>query len=307
MENRRWLTLLSNGIPSASYLSPGVLSFVNSSFSPVCFLFDNGSLRAASTSNLRVAAEALAGELGVEVRAVSLLHSSAVDPSFLDGKKAELLEPALQAWLTEHPAGSAIALPFFFGPSAALTDYVPERLAALRGKFPQAKIRLARPLVDPSEVSTEIADALADAVRAIMAERAWPRPKVLVVDHGSPQPAVAAARDHLGKQVAQRLGSLVETVGVASMERRPGPDYAFSDPLLADRLRTPPFDEGNVVLAMQFLSPGRHASPDGDVATIARAAEQERGGLCIAMTDTIGTRAGVIRVLARRYRELWGQ
>jgi Uncharacterized conserved protein len=307
MENRRWLTLLSNVIPSASYLSPPALSFVNSSFSPVCFLFDNGSLRAASTQNLRGVATVLAEELRVDVRAVSLLHSSAVDPASLDGKKAELLEPALQTWLTEQPTGAAIALPFFFGPSAALTEYVPERLAALRGKFPQANIRLARPLVDPAEKETEIADALADAVKETMTARSWTRPKVIVVDHGSPQPAVAAVRDHLGKQVAQRLGALVETVGVASMERRPGPEYAFSDPLLADRLRTPPFDRGNVVLAMQFLSPGRHAGPEGDVATIVRAAEAERPGLCIAMTDTLGTRPGVIRVLARRYRECLGQ
>ena len=124
--------------------------------SPVCFLFDNGSLRPTSTLSLRATARQLAVELGIEVRAVSLLHSSAVNPVEVGGKPAQLLEPALEAFLEENPTADVVALPLFFGPSAALTDYVPGRLAMLSGKFPQARLRLARWLVDPIETDDRI-------------------------------------------------------------------------------------------------------------------------------------------------------
>jgi sirohydrochlorin ferrochelatase len=125
---------------------------------PHCFLFDNGSLRPSSTLSLRRTAKALQAQINVPVHAVSLLHSTGVPASELEGEPAELLEPALVKWLTENPAGQAVVLPFFFGPSAALTEYVPERLDAVRAKFPQSKIRLAHCLVDPAvEADTRIA------------------------------------------------------------------------------------------------------------------------------------------------------
>ena len=54
-------------------------------------------------------------------------------------------------------------------------------------------------------------------------------------------------------------------VDQAVMERREGRDYDFNGALLADRLEGV---EGQVVLGMAFLQPGRHAGPGGDVAEI---------------------------------------
>ncbi|MGC4075125.1 MAG: cobalamin biosynthesis protein CbiX [Nibricoccus sp.] len=270
---------------------------------PTCFLFDNGSLRAASTLNLRDVAKALGKVIGAPVKAVSLLHSSGVDARELDGEKAQLLEPALQAWLTEQPDREAVLLPFFFGPSAALTEYLPERIEAIRRKFPDARFEIGRWLVDPEEDDDRVARALAEAAKAAIHESDLSRPKIVVVDHGSPQRGVAAVRDHLATQVGQILAEEVETVGVASMERRPGPEYAFNDPLLAERLRTPPFDTGDVVLALQFLSPGRHAGAGGDIAEICEAAKKDRPGLRTWITRTIGADAQVISVLADQYRD----
>jgi sirohydrochlorin ferrochelatase len=276
---------------------------VNFPISPTCFLFDNGSLRAASTLNLRVIAQALATEIGAPVRAVSLLHSSAVKVEELQGERAELLEPALLEWLAGEPRGAAVLVPLFFGPSAALTEYVPERLRGIVSKFPEAKLELARCMIDAREADDRVGLALAEAARAVIAREHLEGARVIVVDHGSPQRGVAAIRDHLGEQVRRLLGDDVAAVGVASMERRPGPAYAFNDPLLAERLRTAPFDTGEVVLALQFLSPGRHAGAGGDIAEICAAAESERAGLRTWMSPTIGTDPRVIRVLADRYRE----
>ena len=272
---------------------------------PTCFLFDNGSLRAASTLNLRVVAKALEAEIGAPVKAVSLLHSSGVDAAELGGVRAELLEPALQEWLAAGAEREAVVLPFFFGPSGALTEYLPERLAAVRAKFPEARLGQAGWLVDLESAARDerVAGAVVEAVRATIRERRLMKPKVVVVDHGSPQRGVAAVRDHLAAQVGRMLVGEVEVVGAASMERRPGEQYAFNDPLLAERLKTAPFDAGDVVLALQFLSPGRHAGAGGDVAEICEAAKAERAGLRTWMTGTIGADARVISVLAERYRE----
>ena len=276
---------------------------MRSSELPTCFLFDNGSLRAASTLNLRAVAKSLERAIGAPVRAVSLLHSSGVAADDLGGEPAQLLKPALQGWLGENSRAEAVALPFFFGPSAALTDYVPERLGALAGKFPESKIRLASWLVHPGEPDTRIAEALADATRRVVVEHVLARPKVVLVDHGSPQQRVAVVRNHLGAQVTRLLGEEIAVLDVASMERRPGPEYAFNDPLLATRLTTEPFDVGDVVLALQFLSPGRHAGTAGDIAQICEAARAERPKLRTWMTEPIGADERVIEVLAQRYRE----
>ncbi len=267
-----------------------------------CFLFDNGSLRADATRSLRKVAAALTERLGKPVRPVSLLHSSGVNPQHLDGRPAELLEPALDAFLTAG-GREALLLPLFFGPSAALTDYLPTRLAALRTRHPQALFRLADALVRADErADTRIAQALADAVRARQAASALGRVPVILVDHGTPQPAVTEIREHLGGQLQRELGDVVSIVGTASMERREGPEYAFNEPLLEHALRQPPFNTGDVIIALQFLAPGRHAGAEGDIAAICSAAEAAQPGLRTHATATLGAHPQVIAVLADRFR-----
>jgi hypothetical protein len=274
------------------------------SFDFACFLFDNGSFRADSTRSLRRLAGRLAERLGHPVRAVSLLHSTRVPAAELDGEPAQLLEPALDAWFAAHPGGRALLLPLFFGPSGALTDYVPERLASLRARHPRARALLAEALVVPEEEPLELAAALADRVRASVVERGWRRPRVVLCDHGTPVRAVTAVRDRLGAYLSCALHGEVEAVAVASMERREGEEFAFNEPLLARRLAEAPFDAGEVVVALQFLSPGRHAGPGGDVAEICEAAERAASAagreLRTVMTATLADDPRVDAVLARR-------
>ena len=59
------------------------------------------------------------------------------------------------------------------------------------------------------------------------------------------------------------------------MERRDDPAYDFNEPLLERALAAPPYNAGDVILAMAFVLPGRHAGEGGDVAPIvARAPAQ---------------------------------
>lgn len=280
---------------------PVNLSLLSKVERPHCFLFDNGSLRPASTLSLRRTAELLTEKLDTSVQPLSLLHSSGVPAEELGGTAAELLEPALLKWLTEHPEGRAVLLPLFFGPSGALLDYVPERLRAIRSKFPAADLRLARCLVDPWETDTRIAEALVDAARETIQLNALNHPKVLLVDHGSPQHRVAAVRNHLGSQIQVLLQSEITAFQVASMERRPGPEYAFNDPLLANVLGISPYAEGNVVILLQFLSPGRHAGPHGDIAEICDEAARGCPSLQTYLTNPIANHPNVVEMLIQRF------
>lgn len=267
----------------------------------VCFLFDNGSFRAESTRLLRALADRLAKRIGHPVRAVSLLHSTRVPASELGGVPAQLLEPALDAYFSMQPRATAVLLPLFFGPSGALVDYVPERLAALRIKHPEVRTVLAGPLILAEEEPRELVEILADRVRSEMAAHAWVKPKVVLCDHGTPLRAVTAVRDRLAVALGELLAGEVEIVAPASMERREGDEFAFNEPLLATRLATPPYDRGEVVVALQFLSPGRHAGPGGDVAEICDVAEAARPDLRTAMTKPIADDARLVEVLARRF------
>lgn len=269
---------------------------------PLCLLFDNGSLRPEATLGLRAIARGLQTALGTEARAVSLLHSSAIDSRELGGTPAHLLEPALAAALRDG-AEDVVLLPLFFGPSAALTEYVPGRLRRLRQKFPSARLRLGRWLVDPAEEDMRIASILADNVRAVMRDAGLARPRVALVDHGSPQRAVTVVRDFLGGRLRGLLAPEIDRLEVASMERRAGSEYDFNEPLLAALLRRGEFASGDVVVALQFLASGRHAGAGGDVMTICAEAEKARPGLRTHPTEPVGCDPRLIEVLADRHRE----
>ena len=86
------------------------------------------------------------------------------------------------------------------------------------------------------------------------------------------------------------------------MERRPEPEYDFNEPLLERAFDQPGFDAGPVIVAMLFLSPGRHAGPAGDIARICAAAEQRHPKLRTVMTDLVGLHPGLIPILVDRVR-----
>jgi sirohydrochlorin ferrochelatase len=261
-------------------------------------LVDNGSLAPAATLRLRAIARALAASIARPVSPVSLLHASGVPVGRLDGEPAEILVPALARRLAEGVNGFVI-VPLFFGCSGALTDFLPSTLAPLRRKFAQLEVRVAAPLFEAAD--DRLARILADHVRRV-ATAGGERPRrVALVDHGSPRRSVTAVRDDLAAQLSGLLGGEF-VVAPASMERRTGAEYDFAEPLLGTLLRRPGWDSGEVIIALQFLLPGRHAGPGGDVARICCEAEAASGRLRTRPTALVGEHPLLVEILADRWR-----
>jgi sirohydrochlorin ferrochelatase len=257
------------------------------------FLLDNGSLEPAATRELRRLAGALSARVGAAVEPVSLLHSSSVPAEQLDGVAAEIFESAV----ARRCAGGIfdyLVVPLFFGPSRALTDYLPARVAHLQGHWPGLRVRVAPTVYTPGD--DRLARILADHVRAVGA----PGARVALVDHGSPVPEVTAVRDALARELGGLLGV---PVAPCSMERRPEPEYDFNEPLLARLFDRPGWDAGDVVVAMQFFLPGRHAGPEGDVTAICRGAAARHPGLRTRLTPLVGAHPRLVEILADRWRQ----
>jgi hypothetical protein len=267
---------------------------------PLTILMDNGSLEPAATLALRSLAAQLGARIGSSVTPISLLHSSGVPPKKLNGIPAEILEPALERRLAAGQTDFLI-LPLFFGPSGALTDYLPKRLAHLREKYPALTAQVAAPLFAAGD--TRLARILADQVRSL---RSASR-RIALVDHGSPAKAVTKVRNELACQLAGALGAEY-TIAPASMERREGADYDFCEPLLARLLHSPGWTAGEVLIAMQFLLPGRHAGPRGDVAQICRLAEVDSAGaLRTKLSPLVAEHPLLIDILADRWKAAVGR
>ncbi|MDP0502010.1 MAG: CbiX/SirB N-terminal domain-containing protein [Verrucomicrobiota bacterium JB022] len=260
------------------------------------FLIDNGSLRPDSVLNLRAVAAALSERVGHEVLPVSMLHSSKIDPALLGGEEALVWERQTKRAI-EAGERDFYLIPFFFGPTGAINDYLPERLAKLRERYGDIRVQVAPFLFDPAQ--PDLAEILAARVREVQQREGLRDVPLALCDHGSPKIEVAAVRDQVAQQLTDILGHQV--VG-CSMERREGPEYDFNEPLLARLLRQPGFHDGPVIVSLLFLSPGRHAGEGGDVATICAEAQAEYPRLQTYRTDLVGTHPAIVDLLAKRYR-----
>lgn len=263
-------------------------------------LVDNGSRQPAATRQLRRVAAALGRQLGRRVEPVSLLHSDSVPAQQLNGRPAEILEPAVRRRIAAG-ARDFIIVPLFVGPSRALTEYLPGRIAEWKRLHPGLRVRLAAPLAARGD--DRMARLLADQVRVKLTP-AFLRgrvARVTLVDHGSPVEAVTLVRNRIAAQLRRRLGSRVAAVAAGSMERRPGKAHAFNEPLLENLLAVPPWNSGPVIVAQLFLLPGRHAGPGGDIAAIIRRAREKNPKLRAVRTRLLGDHPGLIAILADRF------
>lgn len=270
---------------------------------PEIYLLDNGSLRPEATLGLRALAITLSARTEMVVQPVSLLHSNKIEAGDLNGTPARVLKPTL---IKAVAAGRRrfILLPLFLGPSGAITEYLPKVVAAAAGEA-DLQVVIADPLAggDVNRPDRRLATILAAQVRAVIAERNWNRPKVALVDHGTPARAVNRLRDAVAAQLAGELGNEVAAVVASSMERRPELEYAFNEPLLENLSNLPEFAGGPLVAALFFLLPGRHAGPDGDVAGICDELVRASAFTQIERTPLLASHPLLIEILADRLQE----
>lgn len=263
-------------------------------------LIDNGSSRPGSTLWLRRLASALGKRLGRPVHPVSLQHADKVPATDLDGVPAEVLAPFLRRVVGEG-ARDFLAVPLFFGPSRAITQFVPDIAAELEPDLGPFRLRVAPELCPLPPGEPRLTQILEEQIRATARGQQIPLNRVVLVDHGSPQPSVNAVRRWLAEDLSTRLGDDVE-LREAVMERRPGPAYDFNGALLADVLeamaRADPHTP--VILALLFLAPGRHAGPGGDIAQMCAAAEQAHRGFRVHPCPLVGANPALITILADR-------
>ena len=253
------------------------------------FLVDNGSYEPAATLALRGLAQEVGQLIGKEVRPVSTMHSAKIDPALLGGIPAVIFEQAVQQAKREG-IEEIVVIPLFIGPSRAITEYLPKVFAdAQPGAM---KLTIRQPLF--GDDGLELTGMLADNLR----ETGWTKGSgtVLLCDHGSPIPEVTACRNALAASLREELGLRPEELIACSMERREGAEYDFNEPLLEHALQEA---KGDAVILMLFLLPGRHAGPDGDVATIAK--EHAPAGLRWKLSPLLGTHYSLPSLIELRF------
>jgi sirohydrochlorin ferrochelatase len=266
----------------------------------VILLVDNGSRRAAATLSLRSIAERLAETCGMAVYPVSLQHSDKIPASELGGQPARVLPEFLRTQLAEGRR-EFVVVPLFFGRSRALTAFIPEQVALLESELGLFDLRMAEVLSPMPQGEPRLADILADQVARRSRQMGAQPTCVIVVDHGSPLPDVTAVRATVTMALRARLAEGI-LLSQAVMERRQGPEYDFNGQLLGDLLDACAAKNSNavIVLAMMFISPGRHAGPGGDIDQICHDAVQRNPGLRVGISDLVGEHPLLIEILNER-------
>ena len=259
-----------------------VAPFSRAAKAPIVVLVDNGSLRAESTLGLRAVAAGVAERVGSaasEVIAASARFSDRIDPGELGGKKARTILELLRQ-LREKRTQEVVILPIFFGPSGLVADFIPKQVAIVRSEpgppMPVMKIAPTLicncPFLFPGAEDDRVARILLDRIRETSTAKGLsPDAAVLIVDHGSPSPAVARCRELVVRQMGKLLGEDAASpalkpraVGGCCMERREGPEYDFAGTLLEQMLADEgsPFARGEATRGSLTLPPGPLACRD---------------------------------------------
>lgn len=269
-----------------------------------CLITDNGSYRPEATFSLRNLAERLGQRVDHEIHAVSLLHSTKIPADKLDGTPAEIFEPFIKKKRAEG-FNRFMVTPMFFGPSAAIKEYMPQRVEDLKqNSWPELEVQIAPCVVEPLDPSDQrMAQILVDNIESTRAAQNLKNPAIAVVDHGAPRIKVTDVRNHLANQVRKLLPTdIYPSVTACSMERRDGDEYAFNEPLLEHVIGSEGYQD-EVIVSMLFASPGRHAGPGGDVAEICEEATEGHSNLNWHMTDLVAGHDGIIDILAERFHQ----
>ncbi len=261
--------------------------------SATILLADNGSRRPESVLNLRNIARRLSEATARRVIPVSLQHANKIPASVLNGQSADTLSPLLERRLLQGER-AFIIVPLFFGPSRALTSFIPEQLSRLRREHGDFKVAIA-PVLCPLPPGEPRLAGILEAQLPSTEQR------IILVDHGSPIPSVTAVRHYLADALRERFGQTIR-LREAVMERRPGDAYDFNGELLEEVLLTEGERDSKtpIALSLLFLSPGRHAGPGGDIEAIRARVGQRFPHWTIHISGLVGDHPDLIPILADR-------
>ena len=265
-------------------------------------LVDNGSTRPAATLNLRRLAKALSDSTGRTVYPVSLQHADRIAPNRLDGLPALTFSPFMHDQLEQGVRRFRI-IPLFFGPSRALSSFIPDQVAVLSKEFGPVTFDIAEVLCPLPAGEPRLAKIALDNIRETAQAQDIDVGRIIVVDHGSPVPAVTAVREYVADELRRLLDAEVE-LAQAVMERRVGSDYDFNGPLVERQLKVWAIQSRvqPVILAMMFLLPGRHAGNCGDIEQICSKVTNQYPGFAVYISPLVADHPMLIEILQDRLK-----
>ena len=268
-------------------------------------LFDNGSYRPDATFALRRLASGLSEVLNQNVEPISLLHSCKIDPEIIGGKPASIIRRRFKE-AVEDKEKHLLCIPLFLGPSLAITEYLEELIEEAKSLDSEIDIQVAAPLAgwDVKNPDPRLAQILADQLEALIKENALKEFDTVLVDHGSPIKKLSDLRNNIARQVGILMNKDPLKVQACSMERREGSAYAFNEPLLENIKKLPKQISGrDLIVAMFFLLPGRHAGAGGDVDDILQGLKDEGAIKDCYKTNLLGQHPMLLDILKDRVEE----
>jgi len=277
---------------------------------PIIILADNGSTKASATLQLRSIAKQLSERVHQDIYPVSLQHADVISADELGGMKASVLRTFLREQLALGER-EFIIVPLFFGNSRALTKFIPDLQRKLEEECGEINITVKDTLYQPSsdysnqvkeKEQASLAQIIADHILQTSKVTSTPLENIVLVDHGSPSPKITAVRNGVADDIQVILSKKVEQ---AAMERRTGKQYDFNGDLLEDWLITKAKQSVtgkkiNVIVALMFSLPGRHAGDGGDIVTICNSVTQRYPNFKVAITPLVGEHPLLLDILVNR-------
>jgi len=265
---------------------------------PTIMLVDNGSVKANATLQLRSISKSLSEYSGLIIHPVSLQHADKISAEELNQKPANIFSTFMSSQLTKGET-DFIVLPLFFGPSKAISSAIPEQVQQLKQKFGDFNLHVADTIYPLPAAEIKLIELLASLTLDCIHTTEFKNPRCVLVDHGSPSPAVTKVREHITQALKATLPDI--SIDQAVMERRSGKEYDFNGQLLEDWLKSQAEAGTNEIIVIQlFFLPGRHAGPGGDIEQICVKALTENPGTRIVATALVSEHPLILEILRDR-------
>lgn len=280
------------------------MSTENPTDNTTILLVDNGSTRVDAAVQLRKLAQQLSDKTGKTIHAVSLKHSDRIPLDDVENKLSGIPARVFTEFMAEQlRAGKRefILIPLFFGRSRALTIFVPDETAKLETEYGSFKLIMTEVLYPLPEGDSQFIDILYEhAITAVEGNSRATLSNLVLVDHGTPLPAVNAVRQHIASAVNARMPNGI-SIDQAAMERREGKEYDFNGVLLEDYLkRLAKAGETQARVLLLFLLAGTHAGENGDIVQICDRVMTQYPNFNVSISPLISQNGKLIDCLEQR-------